>query len=229
MNLEFERFKDFGKDGYFPCRIFDTPLGVELGQLCLTHAESNTSGIIGEKNLILVHPYFSILADKEPKSPKITNMENLVRNTKEVRKILFEDFLHYAHKSHEFVDEGLIDKVFFTTEDNDSDAVPVNLSDLKKFSNSKLNYICGSYSGGRCVDYVISKIRGSRSIGLKYAPYFSIRPIKDAILFKQLYGWWDKLEEKSTGAMHGVVSRFNLLDRLYYFIMGTTTSKILKK
>jgi hypothetical protein len=118
------------------------------------------------------------------------------------------------------VDEGLIDCVIFTEL---SDGAPLNESDLKPFSKSKANYVGGTY-GYQCVGNAIEEIR-------KYAPYRSIRPIKDAILFNEP-DFFDKLMVMNSGGtawMSGTNSgtSFYIREKIYSLFNGVRSEKLL--
>jgi len=146
-------------------------LELNLINAALLHVRLNTSGIIREENLVVVHPYWNA---KQPPRKEVLTIENLLRGLDHelYATVLFENYLGYLLRSHELVDEGLIDRVIFTYGDN---GVPLNVSDARGFSISKNNYICGS-KGYECV------VGASHAIRC-YAPVRSVRPVTDAIVY----------------------------------------------
>lgn len=99
------------------------------------------------------------------------NLERLLKNVDRslYNTVLFENFRHYVLKSHELVDEGLIDRVIFTDK--------CSKENLKDFAGSKKNYICGSIAH-QCIKAAKKYIR-------EYAPFFSVIPIRDCISYYQ--------------------------------------------
>jgi hypothetical protein len=216
----FERFRELIEHEGHETSMHSSE-GKELIESCHYHANLNTSGIIGEENIIAVHPYFDELA-YENNVPEISRLENLLKtaDTQRFRRILFESYLHYAKKSHELVDEGIIDKVIFTkNSEGYTLGIPIDISDLKGFSDSKVNYIGGCY-GYQCVRVSSREIR-------KYAPFFSIRPIKDAIVYNEPVFWYKMhlIFSKNAEERDESVS-FYVFDKLYSWLRGVKSSEI---
>ena len=183
MNGVFAEFQDLLRTD--PPRFNASPKGLVLSKdepwwadfinRASEHARTHTSGVIREENLIMVHPYYQVLRTDIPssRSKEAKTLEETLRKIypQKYGRILFESYPHYGLRTHEWVDEGLIDKVVFTYNGR---GVPLQLDELKEFSNSRTNYICGVY-GRACVTTASFAV-------MYYAPLLSIRPVRDAIV-----------------------------------------------
>ena len=152
----------------------------ELTDACNDHVKINTSGKLSDRNIIVIHPYFDEIEMRgydeldygfweEHKSVK--KCENLIKNVDRelFNVVLFEGHLHYALKSHNLVEDGLIDRVMFTRK-NSGFPYP---NDLEEFRDTKENLFCGMH-GNVCVNNAISEIKF-------YAPWWSIKQVKDCV------------------------------------------------
>jgi len=165
----------FGKDsGVTESEIIDEQN--QVISACKKHAAENTPNKIGKCNVCVVHPYFlelewddfiaetlGIRRDAIPEK----NLEKLLKNVNRslFHTVLLENYRHYVLKSHELVDEGLMDKVIFTDGNRKED--------FEDFTGSKENYIGGTVAH-QCIKAAKKAIRG-------YAPLFSVRPLRDCI------------------------------------------------
>ena len=145
---------------------------------CYDHADLNTSGKMGERNIVAMHPYYDELESENAHGVKtaepISRLENLLRNADRQRfgRVLVDSPTHYGMKSHELVDEGCIDKVIFSETYR---GIPLDLNDARKFADTRMNFYGGAY-GYRCVNFMQLVIAINPLI---------VRPIKDAILYKE--------------------------------------------
>lgn len=201
---------------------------------CEMHADENTPNKVGRDNICVVHPYYLALGwndglaeiyGRKVDFTPLKNLEKLLRNVDRSghNTILFDSHYHYIRKSHELVDEGFIDKVIFTDEDF---GVPVHKEELNVFSGSEVNYLAGAIAY-QCLDAVKHQIR-------KYAPFFSIRPIRDAILyhepkfFTKLIGHLFLIRflvERDRQNVNDIV--FHIPSKAYSLIRGVTTDYLL--
>jgi len=232
MNPEFERFRKFIENlGRYEGTKFDSPEGEELKRACYDHAENNTSGQIGDNNIIAVHLYHHELAwgrwydestAKEKRPAQVKILEELLRkaNGDRFKKVIIESHIQYAQRSHQLVDEGVIDSVIFTA---NGWGVPLDNSNLEPFSRSKTNYVGGVY-GYQCVNGAIDAIRG-------YAPFYSIRPIRDAIIFDEPDFLLKLSAMTSCGTMiiegHEDLS-FHIDDKIYSLFRGVKSDRLLQ-
>lgn len=226
MNKEFARFKKFYTRVKHNYTTMDSSRGKKLVELCNEHAKSNTSNIIGEKNIIAVHPYhyhlgWTVDPDEEIKPrEQIVRLENILRNADpSYNRILFENILHYAMKTHELVEEGIIDKVIFTHPKTDK---PIDYGELKDFSKSKINYVGGVYEF-QCVLAMMNAIR-------KFTEYSKVRPIKDGVINNE-WGFWDKFwARRSPGIiLEGGSTKYFFYERIFSMLFGKKSKQLLKQ
>jgi hypothetical protein len=205
---------------------------LELKKMCYIHASKNTSGEAGKENIIAVHLYHKELSSfgrndleleaKKRRPAEVKKLEEILRiaDRKKYKRILFESFIPYASRAHQLVDEGIIDYVIFTKH---NEGTPINEANLIPFYKTKANYIGGTY-GHQCVDTAIEEIR-------KVAPYFSIIPITDAIVFNDI----EILEKLMLMASGGGIqfsgrnstSDLFILPKIYSLIKGVKSDKLI--
>lgn len=232
MNSDFEKFLEFIKEFTSGRESFETSGGKSLVQLCNEHADSHTNGNIGEKNIVAVHPYYDelewrrwddehILERERP--PQIKRLEKVLRSADrgKYQRVLFESWLNYAHRTHQLVEEGIIDMVVFTKiDEHGSSGVPVNHID---FSSTDVNYFGGAY-GYQCVHDAMGVV------ARQTFPYRT-RPIRDAILYhKPPFSW--KVEALLSGGNtviegHSNIS-FNTPAKLHCLLYGVNSGKFIR-
>lgn len=180
MKAQFKQFEEFIRRSRIKLAdqkyIEGSAEGRELVRLCDGHASYHTSGTIGEANIVAVHPFFRAPFFGHPPR-EIERLVYLLRNADREMfgRVLFETYLDYPTISHELVEEGIIDRVFFTVPRHSN---PVRPEDMKGFAGSQKNYVGGCY-GDACVKRVMRRIRQN-------APPNSVTPISDAILFHSM-------------------------------------------
>jgi len=145
------------------------------------HALSHCRGKAGVQNICVVHPYYfetdTFISERTRKEGEVIagRIEDLVRNVDRTRfkLILFENITGYASRTHGWAEEGLIDLVII----NPDAYVAGYFMHDNGFSGSRQNYIGGAY-GFRSIRSASNGIR-------RYAPFGSVKLIKDAILYKE--------------------------------------------
>lgn len=147
-----------------------------LADRCEEHRKQHASGEVKEKNIIVIHPfcdelfYFNQPNDKTKIIPSIMH-KGIQRG---FGVVLVESREHYALRSHELVDQGLVSRVIFT---ENLKARFVEGEDSSALRASRSNYFCGAYRE-LCVWAIIAQLA-------QHNPQSKFTGITDALYFGQ--------------------------------------------
>ncbi len=235
MNTLLEEAKKTLEQAHIDERVLEEEERQRIIAVCEDHASANTSGRVSQYNVCAVHPYYlelemsdglARLMDVKKNTRPREVLEEVLRNVDRYRytTVLFDSHPHYTLKSHELVDEGLIDKVIFTFHEY---GIPIHKGDMGGFRDSRSNYVGGAIAD-QCLAIAMRQIR-------RYAPFFSVRPIKDAITYHQ-----PTFLTKVIGHLHlpyliaggkwNTVNDivFHVPSRIYTWIMGVQSKELLQ-
>jgi len=173
-----------------------------------SHVHKHCIGHAGKRNLSIVHPYY-FETDKdisynirEQGSMVAGRIEYLVNNLdrSQFNVVLFDDETGYVSRTHKWTEKGLVDMAVINP---DTEPLCFHESGGSGFKNSEENYFAGSF-GDRCVREIIGDVR-------EHASYWSIKPIRDAILYAE------------------PVRGKSLFESAYEFVKGVTVKDILNE
>ncbi len=154
----------------------------QLYKICREHAENYRQEKDTESTVMLTHPFYLHLSHEDlinkyvlgkEADEYLENLMELVENNDNI--VVLDTIHHYAAATSLLVENGIIDRVIFTEND---DGKPHKMSELKDYSDKQI-YFGGCYNE----DCLNEAIRNMKEVKLDYGGSFEdIMAIKELVL-----------------------------------------------